>query len=256
MAGYLPLCSFRQGLLPVACRGCAWWQTAGDKHLSGETAAGIRRRWMVSIEDSWGSPGFLLQSDAVPGLGLLRSALSDAAPASDATAASGSDPALAADPAQVAVASIAFAPTAEVPRLQELPFEDLGPLPDGSALVFCLTCAGGQPPYQAKRVLHRAIRHLKTRGVSDLYAVAGRSTGAEGLIDRALRHHELDRDRCRFFSAQFLGANGFHPVITRDGLTLMRADLRGLLTLVGQMRSAVRRLASDEPAPSPAAWTR
>jgi hypothetical protein len=210
MSGYLPLCAFRQGLLPAACSSCAWWQTTGGGRLSPEAAADARRRWITSVEGSWGTPGLLLQGD---------------------------DNSTGGAPAPAILASINFAPAAAVPRLRDLPFGLFGSFTDGPALVFCLTCGQDQPQYQAKRVLHKALKQLETRGIGDVYAVAA--------ADGAGLRGALDRDRCRFF-----------PVTESGGLILMRVDLRGLLTLVGRLQAAVRRALHDEPTPSPAAWTR
>jgi hypothetical protein len=65
-----------------------------------------------------------------------------------------------------------------------------------------------------------------------------------------------DEDACRFFDMGFLEANGFEQVKVGAGLVLLRVDLRGLLSLVDQVETAVRRMLRNEPTPSPAAWTR
>jgi hypothetical protein len=59
---------------------------------------------------------------------------------------------------------------------------------------------------------------------------------------------------CRFFSTELLAANGFAEVARNGHLCLMRVDNRGLVSLVGQVETAVRRVFAKEPAPSPAAW--
>jgi hypothetical protein len=91
LPGYLPLCASRQGLLFETCRTCAWWQTpagpglsvaALGKRLPAEQAADSRRRWMTSVEDTWGMAGLLLEGRG----------------------------------------SIHFAPAASVPRLHDLQF--------------------------------------------------------------------------------------------------------------------------------------
>jgi hypothetical protein len=207
--GYLPLCAFRQGLLPTACRSCAWWQTTGSGYGTSEAAAAKRHLWMTTLEGNWGSTGLLLEDGGAP--------------------------------APAIVASINFAPAAAVPRLRKLPF---GPLPAGSTLLFCLRLEEGQAQHQAKRLLHKALRHLKDRDVEEVYAVAGYSGGT------------LDGNRCEFFSFDFLSANGFEQVMRNGQLFLMRADLRGLLSLIEQLEAAARRVLRIEPAPTPAAWTR
>ena len=234
MSGYLPLCAFRQGLLFETCRTCAWWQTSAGTTLSGaaprghpsaQQAVNIRRRWMTSLEDTWGMTGLLLEG---------RDPLSEKGTVSRG-AANGAPP-------PVIVGSIHFAPTASVPRLRDLAF---GPLPESSVLVFCLACGEGQPRYQAGRVLHKALGRLKERGVDEVYAVA--AVGAA--------YRPLDADRCRFFAPEFLGVNGFEPVGDKAGLILMRIDLGGILAVIDRVRAAVSDMLGNDPAPSPAAWT-
>jgi len=223
MPDYLPLCAFRQGLLPAACQSCAWWQTTGSRTDPPKIAAEKRRQWMISAEGSWGSTGLLLVD-------------SDTQTRAAPTGSSGSG-----TPAPAFVASINFAPADALPRLRELSF---GPLPEGSAVLFCLTIADGEPRFQAKRVLRKALAHLKDRGVEEAYAVA--------------RSEEAPADpvACRFFTADFLFPNGFQTVAENGELVLMRVDLRGLLSLLDRVETAVRRMLHNEPTPSPAAWTR
>ncbi len=232
MSGYLPLCAFRQGLLFETCRTCAWWQTSGGralggtalgKRLSHEQAVDSRRRWMSSLEDTWGTAGLLLES---------RDPLSDGVPAARGLTDGAAVPAI--------FSSIHFAPTVSVPRLRDLPF---GPFSEESALVFCLACAEGQTRYQAGRVLHKALGRLKERGVEEVYAVA-----AVGAV-----YQPLDGDLCRFFPPDFLGVNGFEPVGENAGLILMRVDLGGLLSVLGRARTALKEMLGSDPAPSPAA---
>jgi len=225
VAGYLPLCAFRQGLLPDACGSCVWWLTTGETGAGESASAGpssgaaedIRRPWIASLEDTWGMPGLLLECGGTP-------------------------PDIA--------ASIQFAPADLVPRLQDLPFARL---PEGSALLFCLTCASGQPRYQARRVLQKALRQLKGRGISEAYGVASSAVSAE----KSPRFcGPPDGDSCRFFQADFLLDTGFELARRAGGLLLMRMDLRGALSLVGQLTAAIREALRDNPAPSPAAWSR
>ena len=70
-----------------------------------------------------------------------------------------------------------------------------------------------------------------------------------------MRMRAATRCACGLFSADFLAANGFEPVMESGELVLMRVDLRGLLSLIGQVETAVRRVMRHEPTPSPAAWT-
>lgn len=212
MSDYLPLCAFRHGLLPAACRSCAWWQTTESQCLSAQDAGEKRRQWMTNLEGTWGTTGLLLEGGG---------------PATDTAT-------------PTVAASISFAPTAAVPRLREFPF---GPLPEASALLFCLMVEDGRPRSQAKRVLHKALAELKTRGAEEVYAVAKSSADPD------------DPAVCRFFPPVFLAGNGFDEVMENGGLMLMRADLRGLLSLVDRFETVVKRMLRNEPTPSPAAWT-
>jgi hypothetical protein len=211
MPDYLPLSAFRQGLLPAPCRSCTWWQSVGSQRYSNRTATDKRRLWMAGVEATWGTSGLLLETGG---------------------GAAGAAPVIA--------ASINFAPVTALPRLHELP---VGPLPEEATLLFCLTVADDQPHSQAKRVVQKALGHLKTRGVEEAYALA-RSIGDPD-----------DPSACRFFPVDLLAANGFQEVMEHGGLVLMRVDLRGLLALVDRLETAVTRLLHNEPAPSPAAWT-
>lgn len=228
MADYLPLCAFRQGLLPLDCRSCAWWQTTGDGRLAPEEAGAKRRQWMASLEKTWGSTGLLLQGTALP--------------AGDAAADTGHwggvpDPPIA--------AAISFAPPAALPRLQDMAF---GTLPRESAFLFCLKVEEGYTRLLPRRLLHKALGQLRGRGVDEVFAVAAvRLTDPDG---------PGVADECRFFSIAFLAANGFEEVTGGGDLILMRSDLRGLLSLVEQVGGALRRVLRDPLAPSPAAWSR
>ncbi len=230
MPDYLPLSAFRQGLLPAACLSCAWWQTTGNAPIAPQVAAAKRRRWMASLEDTWGITGVLLEGSA-----------SAEHPSSPGTQNGSQTPDAS---APVIVASISFAPAAAVPRLRELPF---GSLPDGSVLLFCLKVHEGQAPSQGKRVLHKALAQLKARGVQEVYALADPNGGAESQGSE-------DEHPCRVFSAGFLSANGFDQIAEDCGLVLMRVDLRGLLSLLSEVRAKARRVLRQEPTPSPAAW--
>jgi hypothetical protein len=216
MSGYLPLCAFREGLLPPACLSCAWWQTRGDEALPPDAAAAERRRWMIAVESTWGTTGLLLEGNGTPVVG-----------------------------------SIQFAPVSAVPRLHDLPF---GGLPEGSALVFCLTGSESRPRYQLGRILHKALGRLRARGVEEVYAVASETAGPGESTTGVCP--ALGGSRCRFFAPDLLSANGFEQLVECRDLTLMCVDLRGLLALVAQIQTAVRRALGHEPAPSPAAWAR
>jgi hypothetical protein len=222
---YLPLCALRQGLLPDDCRSCAWWQTTGSGPKNADDADRKRRQWTVALEPTWGSTGLLIVGDGTQG---------GRRPAGSAAASVGRSA------ATVAVSSICYAPATAVPRLRELSFF---PLPAGAALLFCLKSQGDHGRGQARRLLHKGLAQLKERGVQEAFAVATLATDAQR------------GDGCRFFSLEFLEANGFQRVRNDGQLLLMRIDLRGLLSLVTQVEAIVRRVFHHEPTPSPAAWT-
>ncbi len=230
MPDYLPLCASRQDLLPPACRSCAWWQTPSGGQDRAVAVKERRRRWMVAVESSWGSPGLLLERadlGARPG----SSPPEKLEPADDPSAQ---------PPDLSAAASIHYAPAAAVPRLRGLPFAPLGP---GSVLLFCLRAEESPAQAQARRILQKALEQLKERRVQEVYAFAGLLGSPENT------------ERCEFFSLDFLEANGFRRVSDNGDIYLMRADLRGLLSLINQVETAVRRALRNDPTPSPAAWT-
>jgi hypothetical protein len=140
----------------------------------------------------------------------------------------------------VITASIHFAPASSLPRLRELPFPPLPPL---SAFLFCLCADEDVPRWTTKRLIHKAIYEVRRRGVDEVYAVA--RTGRNG-----------DNADCRFFRPDLLTETGFTEVAADGRLALMRLENRGLISIVHEVQSAVRRLFTkeEEPAPSPAAW--
>jgi hypothetical protein len=149
VAGYLPLCAFRQDLLPVACRSCAWWLSSGTAPAGQGAAYAKRRQWTASLEPTWGSTG------------LIRSA----------------DP-LATDPSALSpTASIQYAPASGVPRLRDLP---LGPLPPDSVLIFCLRVDGDCNRPLARRLLQKALAQLRLRGAGEVYAFGAVTGGIDG----------------------------------------------------------------------------
>ncbi len=211
MSDYLPLSAFRYGLLPGPCRTCVWWQTVGNRYCSDEVSREKRRQWMAYLEATWGTSGLLLEAAGGP---------------------TKSTPAV--------TASINFAPATAVPRLDELP---VSALPENATLLLCLMVTEGHPNSQAKRLIQKALGHLRTRGVEEVYALARLSDEID------------DPNPCRFFRVDPLADNGFREVGGNDGLILMQADLRGLLALVDLLETMIRRALHKEPAPSPAAWT-
>ena len=219
MPDYLPLYAFRQELLPVTCRSCAWWQTTGSPRADTEAASQTRRQWVTAVESTWGSTGLLL-ANSRPSVGTGWSRRS---------------------PNPEVVASVHYAPAAAMPRLRDLP---LASLPADAVVVFCLRSEGDQAHSQGKRLLQKALGELRQRGVTEVYALARVSGGPR------------DGDRCEFFSLDFLETSGFECV-KDDGKTfVMRADLRGLLSLFTKVEAAVRRVLGNDPAPSPAALAR
>jgi hypothetical protein len=149
VADYLPLCAFRQDLLPVACRSCAWWLTSGAAPAGRGAAYGKRRQWMASLEPTWGSTGLIHAADPRPG-----------------------------DPSSIsAQASVQYAPAAGVARLRGLP---LGPLPSDSVLIFCLRVEGESNRPLARRLLQKALAQLRLRGAGEVYAFAAVLGGTDG----------------------------------------------------------------------------
>lgn len=216
MPQYLPLGAFRQGLLPTTCRSCAWWQTAGRTTCQGPAAANRRHEWITDLEQDWGSVGLLVFE---PGARDGRENRAD----------------------PVITASIHFAPGTALTRFRELPFP---PLPPFSALLFCFHSDDESSRSLAKRLIRRALNELRERGVQEVFAVAHLPGELLGEAD------------CRFFSADVLAESGFEQVARNGHLCLMRTDNRGLISLVDQVETAVRRMFRNEPAPSPAAWAR
>lgn len=216
MPEYLPLCTSRVEMLPASCRACAWWQTAGIARVSPQSAATVRARWLKAVEADWGEPG-LVQTG---GHALV--------------------PETTASLPIVPRAAIHYAPAALMPRLR-----DLLPavLPADAVVLFCLRFEGTPDPRQARRLLHEALQRLKSRRVREVYAVSTLEGGAP------------QEEHCEFFSREFLKANGFEEHLVDHDLFLMRADLRGLLSVLAPIEAALRRLLHQEPTPSPAAWS-
>lgn len=218
MPDYLPLCAYRQQLLPEPCQSCAWWQTTAG-NPGAETASELRDRWLPSVEQRWGAAGLLVykepsrSGEGKPGKPLV-------------------------------CASLHFAPPENVPRFRTLGF---GSLPEEAALLFCLRLQEDGGRFLPRRLILRALSELRGRGVAEVYAVANASSGVlKGT----------GTEKCRFFSGALLEACGFAHVASNGPLNLMRADLRGLVRLLEPLEALLRRLLHREPAPSPAAWSR
>lgn len=216
MPDYVPLCSAKRDLLPGPCQVCAWWQTAGIGRVPPASAGTIRERWTSSVATTWGNPGLVQIMSA----SRRRAGEHSGAPDGDNSI-------------------IHFAPAASLPRLRDLLFT---PLPPGTIFLFCLgSTPAGRP--EARPLLHEALRQLRQRRVREVYAFASADGGSPG------------EEHCEFFSRRFLQANGFGEVHGCSDLFLMRADLRGLLSVLAPLETALRRLLrEEEPTPSPAAW--
>jgi hypothetical protein len=233
VSDYLPLCAFRQGLLPPPCRSCAWWQTTGREPLGPSQATEKRRQWMAVVDKSWGPTGVLLVGhEFVSRLRAVPPGRRSGTPSSPREAIA--TPRI--------VASINFAPPAVIPRLRELPF---GPLPSNSAFLFCLMVEEEQSRIAHRRVLHKALALLQAQGIEQVFAVGGATA------------KEKEQTDCHFFGVEFLQTNGFETVSEAGTLRLMRIEMRSLLSLVRQLQYVVRRvLGQSEPAPTPVAWSR
>lgn len=134
--------------------------------------------------------------------------------------------------------SIQFAPAAAIPRLRNLP---LGPLPADSAVIFCLRVQDDKDKALARRLLQKSLGQLKARKIKEVYAFASIHGGAQG------------GDECEFFDPALLQQVGFVPVRDNGQLFLMKVDLRGLASVLGQIQTAFRRALHHQPACSPTA---
>ena len=215
MPEYLPLGAFRQGLLPDDCRSCAWWQTTGTAVYRGAAAADKRHEWADGT-------GARLGPRRPAGARVCRPARRGGLWRGRPYPPPSTSP-----PHRHSPGSASF-PSRPCPR------------PPPCCSVF--TSSEGAPRWPAKRLIRKALYELRNRGVQEVYAVAHRPEGSG------------EPDDCRFFSAELLAVNGFAEVAHNGHLCLMRVDNRGLVSLVGQVETAVRRVFAKEPAPSPAAW--
>lgn len=231
MPGYLPLCASRQDMLPPVCRSCAWWQTPGNGQHPAPDGAEQRHRWMLAAGSRWGSLGLLRDSADLGKRFSLQSTRS----------IQGCSPESSSPTDRGVMASIHYAPAATIPRLGSLPF---APTDQDAVLLFCLWSEEARAGIKARQLLQKALGQLKDRGIQEVYAYAGLVGSTE------------DEARCQFFPLDFLESNGFQQVTDNSDIYLMRADLRGLLSLINQVESALKRVLKQDPTPSPAAWTR
>ncbi|GAB4246814.1 MAG: hypothetical protein Kow00122_03950 [Thermoleophilia bacterium] len=167
----------------------------------GQTTGTDRRlQWMAQLEHGWGSVGLVaLEGDQT-------------------------------------VAAIQFAPVWALPRAHLLP--PAAP-PDDAVLFYCLRGRIGRPAYEAHKLLHRAMAHLRRRRTHEVYAYA-RPLGSNALC--GIRN---------LFGLEFLEANGFEIVQSGPEHHLVRADLRGLVPALAEAGSTVRRLTGAVGRPSP-----
>ena len=216
MPEYLPLRAFRQGLLPLDCRTCAWWLTAGASDCRGPVASDKRQEWLTELEHEWGHVGLLVHEPP------------------PRRAASG-----AADP--VITASIHFAPASSLARFRELPFP---PLPPSSALLFCFHADEDAPRWVAKRLIRKSLYELRGRGVDEVFAVAQwvkengddcRFFPAELLVESGFEQVAGDGRLCLM------------RVDNRSLVALIDQAEMAVRRLLSH---------KPEPAPNPAAWVR
>jgi len=86
--------------------------------------------------------------------------------------------------------------------------------------------------------------HLRRRRVHEVYAYA-RPLGSRHLC--GVRN---------VFGMEFLEGSGFQAVRVDGDMSLMRADLRGLVPAMTEARTALRRVVAHGGHPSPATFTR
>jgi len=135
-------------------------------------------------------------------------------------------------------ASIQFAPASSLARFRELPFP---PLPSSSALLFCLQTDEDAPQWVTKRLIAKRSTSF-----------APRYRG--GLCGGALAVRGSCRRRLQIL---LRGSARGKRLRARDPRWARVPDAggqQGLVSLIGQVESAVRRVFAKEPAPSPAAW--
>ncbi|MCZ7664194.1 MAG: hypothetical protein M5U22_15260 [Thermoleophilia bacterium] len=109
-------------------------------------------------------------------------------------------------------------------------------------LLFCLRGRIGRPVYEAERLLHRSMAHLRRRRTPEVYAYA-RPLGSKALCGI--------RNLC---GMEFLEANGFRLVHPGAEANLMKADLRGLIPAAAEAGGVLRRLTGAAGHPSPATF--
>lgn len=120
------------------------------------------------------------------------------------------------------LAVIQYAPLWTLPRAAAL----VPAAPSQSTLLFCLRYRVDGAEGVSRLLLHRALAHLRERGssVACAYAVPMGSAPASGNL----------------MGLDFLQANGFHAVRESKNVTLMRIELKGLVSVLADVGRAWR----------------
>ena len=134
------------------------------------------------------------------------------------------------------VAAIQFAPVQALPRAFSLP---PGPPPDDSVLLFCLRGRLGGSAAMPRRLLHRALAHLRDRDIAEAFAYA-----------RPLGDQTICGSR-NLTGLEFLLSNGFQVVGGDGQVFLTRVELRGLIPSLSQAGQLWHRFRHPSAAPSP-----
>lgn len=120
------------------------------------------------------------------------------------------------------LAVIQYAPLASLPRAGML----VPAAPSRSTLLFCLRYRVDGAEGVSRLLLHRALALLRERGVPEAhaYAIPLGSAPASGNL----------------MGLDFLQANGFHVVREAQGVSLMRVELKGLVSVLADVGRAWR----------------
>ena len=120
------------------------------------------------------------------------------------------------------LAVIQYAPLSTLPRAVTL----VPAAPSQSTLLFCLRYRVDGAEGVSRLLLHRALALLRERGIREAhaYAIPMGSAPASGNL----------------MGVDFLQANGFHAVRESGGVTLMRVELKGLVSVLADVARAWR----------------
>ena len=198
MPEYLPLCAFRQDLLPSPCRSCTWWQDCSGQIRDEADGRDARRRWMTDLEQTWGSVGLI---------------------------AIGGNPGANSSSPPIPLASIHYAPAAALPRLRQLPLGRF--VPGEAAVLFCLRVNEDTCRYPPRRILHKALGLLRERNVTEVYALAA----PDGCPDEDLscRYFSLAFLEANGFAVVHDDGNLFLMRADLRGLLAVLAQVQGLV---------------------------